>query len=412
VRRYLYFAVFLLVTSSLFAKKTEVRFWHILGYHVKPVIGEMVSEYNTSNPEVSVKADFQGFFEDAQVKMLTAAVTKQLPEVAQVPVEFLQSYIVNGLIEPINADVPEEMKQDVPEKLWKLVSRDGNIYGLPFCILTDVFIYNENAFLRGNLDPERPPSTWEELIAIGKRLSRDSDGDGVQDTYALAFYLNGVYGLLPILWANGGTLISESGEAVNLASPEMEKTLAMVWDLLFTYMIMPRNWTDWENAQAFLTGKIAMGWFSSAGISYGEQYLPWKMRVSHMPAVNGKRFSVLSGTVLVNFSKNRKKRKAAEDFMLWLLKRENDVKLFERIGFLPVRRSVSSSLEVKAFVRENPNYRIPIEALEYARPLPVHPEFLKINQEIHDMLQRIILDGADLKEELVSTQKTINEMLE
>jgi len=98
--------------------------------------------------------------------------------------------------------------------------------------------------------------------------------------------------------------------------------------------------------------------------------------------------------------------------MLWLLKRENDVKLFERIGFLPVRRSVSSSLEVKAFVRENPNYRIPIEALEYARPLPVHPEFLKINQEIHDMLQRIILDGADLKEELVSTQKTINEMLE
>jgi len=183
VRRYLYFAVFLLVTSSLFAKKTEVRFWHILGYHVKPVIGEMVSEYNTSNPEVSVKADFQGFFEDAQVKMLTAAVTKQLPEVAQVPVEFLQSYIVNGLIEPINADVPEEMKQDVPEKLWKLVSRDGNIYGLPFCILTDVFIYNENAFLRGNLDPERPPSTWEELIAIGKRLSRDSDGDGVQDTY-------------------------------------------------------------------------------------------------------------------------------------------------------------------------------------------------------------------------------------
>lgn len=175
---------------------------------------------------------------------------------------------------------------------------------------------------------------------------------------------------------------------------------------------MPRNWTDWENAQAFLTGKIAMGWFSSAGISYGEQYLPWKMRVSHMPAVNGKRFSVLSGTVLVNFSKNRKKRKAAEDFMLWLLKRENDVKLFERIGFLPVRRSVSSSLEVKAFVRENPNYRIPIEALEYARPLPVHPEFLKINQEIHDMLQRIILDGADLKEELVSTQKTINEMLE
>lgn len=37
------------------------------------------------------------------------------------------------------------MKADIMEKMWVLVERDGNIYGLPFCIITDVFIYNVNA---------------------------------------------------------------------------------------------------------------------------------------------------------------------------------------------------------------------------------------------------------------------------
>jgi len=412
MKKLLFLILFLIVATSLFAKKIEIRFWHILGYHVKPVIEEMINEYNATHKEITVKADFQGFFEDAQVKMLTAAITNQLPEVAQVPIEFLQAYIDNGFIDPINEEIPDELRGDVQEKLWDLVKRDEKVYGLPFCALSDVFIYNENAFVKAGLDPEEPPTTWEQLITAGKKLSRDTDGDGVQDTYALSFYLNGVYGLLPILWANGGSLFTADNKRVNLTSREMEKTISMVYDLVFTHRIMPQKWTDWESAQAFLTGKLAMGWFSSAGISYGEQNLPWKLRVSHMPSLNGKRFSVLSGTALVNFTKNSKKRKAALDFMFWLLKRENDIKMFERIGFLPIRQSVVNSLEIKAFVKENPNYRFPIEALEYVRPLPFHPEFLKINQEIRDMLQRIILDRADLREELKNTETKINEMLE
>ena len=94
----LYIFLFLSVSSSLFAKKLTISFWHILGYHAKPIIQEMVEEYNETHPDVVVKADFQGFFEDAQVKLLTSAVSKSLPEIAQVPVEFLQTYIDNGII--------------------------------------------------------------------------------------------------------------------------------------------------------------------------------------------------------------------------------------------------------------------------------------------------------------------------
>jgi sn-glycerol 3-phosphate transport system substrate-binding protein len=405
-------ALSLSITSPLFAKKQPIDFWHILGYHAKPVLDEMVDEFNRTHSDEQVKSDFQGFFEDAQVKMLTAALSKSLPEVAQIPFEFLQIYVDNGLIAPMNEEIPEELKNDVQDSLWELVERNGSFYGLPFCVFTDVFYYNENAFRRAGLDPDRPPETWDEMIEMGAKLTEDTDGDGIIDAYAMTFYTDGMYGIAPLLWSNGGRFLSEDGKRIDLTSPEMEKTVTMVHDLFFKYRLISRTWTGWETAQAFLTGKLAMGWFISAGIPYSEQNLPWPLRIAHMPRFNGRRYGLLSGTVLVNFATKKKQRRAATDFMLWLLSRENDIRFYEKIGFVPIRTSSRNSLEVQAYARAHPNYRIPLEAMEYARPLPHHPEFSKINHAISEMLARIILNGADPLEELKKTELEINGQLE
>jgi sn-glycerol 3-phosphate transport system substrate-binding protein len=83
------------------------------------------------------------------------------------------------------------------------------------------------------------------------------------------------------------------------------------------------------------------------------------------------------------------------NFMLWLSSQENDVRMFRRVGFVPIRSSSVDSLDVRAFLKKHPRYRIPLEALEYARSLPVHPRFLLIDREIAAMLERIVLSGAD-----------------
>jgi sn-glycerol 3-phosphate transport system substrate-binding protein len=221
-----------------------------------------------------------------------------------------------------------------------------------------------------------------------------------------------MYGIAPLLWANGGRFFTADNKRVNLTSPEMQKTIMMIHDLFFKYRLISRTWTGWETAQSFLTGNLAMGWFISAGIPYSEQNLPWPLRIAHMPRFNGRRYGLLSGTVLVNFAKKKKQRHAVTEFMLWLLSRENDIRFYEKVGFVPIRTSSRSSLEVQAFARAHPNYRIPLEAIEYARPLPHHTEFLKINQAISEMLSRIILSEADPLEELEKTEREINEQLE
>ncbi|MFW6180179.1 MAG: ABC transporter substrate-binding protein [Spirochaetota bacterium] len=403
-------AVLLLAASPLTARDLEITFWHSMGYHVRETIDRMTADFNRAHPGIRVKPVYQGFFEDVQVKMLAAAVSRQLPDVAHVPLEFLQPYVDNRLVEPITGSIPEHDLHDIIPQAWEAVSRDGEIYGVPFCFTTDVLFYNADAFREVGLSPDSPPDTWEELVEQGKRLTRDTDGDGRPDTYAMMFYLNGFYGLMPILWSNGGELFTGGG-LVDLTSRPMRRSVRMVHELLFTHRIMPRQWTPWESGQAFLSGNLAMGWFTSAAISYGERNLPWELRVAHMPSINGERATMLGGAALVNFARNRKKRQAVQEFALWFAEKENMIRLFEEVGFVPVRRSALDSLQVRSFIRKNPNYRVPLEALEYARHLPRHAQFYKINREFGEMLQRIVLQGTDPEEELRRTEARINRML-
>lgn len=412
MRKILFLILLLLTSATLFAKETEITFWHSLGFHVKEIIEEMVNEYNREHPGIRVKPMFQGLYEEMEIKMLAAAATRKLPDIAQVQYEYMEKYIINGFIEPINNVIPEQDRADIPDLFWNLVTRNGTIYGVPFCVSTTVFFYNENAFIKEGLDPDHPPSTWEEMIEAGKKLTRDTDGDGEIDKYAMMFWVEGLYGLAPFLWGNRGKFFSEDGKRVVLASKEMINTVRMLLDLIFVEKIMPRNWTDWEGGQAFLTGRLAMGFFTSAAISYGEENLPWRLGVAPMPAIKGERFTALSGSALINFASGKKKRRMINDFILWFVNKENTIKIHKEVGYIPVRKSALNSLELKAFNRENPNFKVPIDSLSHALPLPHHPEYFKINEKLREMLQRIILEELEPVEELKRAEAEINAMLE
>ncbi len=412
MKKLLFIMLFFMVCSTLSAKKDmEISFWHSLGFQVKEIINEMADEYNREHRGIKINPVFQGLYQDMQVKMVAAAVTRQLPDIAQVQFEYLDSYVDNNLLSPIDDEIPPEGKSDILDIMWHLVTRNGKIYGVPFCVSATVMFYNEDAFIKAGLDPDQAPDTWEEMIEMGKKLTKDTDGDGVNDQYAMMFWTNGFYGIAPFLWDNGGELFSRDGKSVVLTSPEMIRTVNMLRDLVFKYKIMPRTWTDWEGGQAFLTGKLAFGFFTSAAISYGEQNLPWKLRIAPMPKVNGKQYTMLAGSGLMNFTTNRKKRKVVNDFIFWLVNEENTLRIHESVGYIPVRKSALDSLSLKAFLKDNPNFKVPIDSLSFARPLPAHPEFFKINTKIADMLERIILNNADPIEALKKAEQEINEEL-
>jgi sn-glycerol 3-phosphate transport system substrate-binding protein len=127
--------------------------------------------------------------------------------------------------------------------------------------------------------------------------------------------------------------------------------------------------------------------------------------------VGGKRYTVLAGSALLNFARGQRERAAAQDFILWLVSRENTIRLHEGIGYIPVRKSALESLELKAFHRDNPDFRVAIAALPDARPLPYHKEYFKINKVLTQMMDRVFISGGDPAAELKWAEDEIGRIL-
>jgi sn-glycerol 3-phosphate transport system substrate-binding protein len=151
-----------------------------------------------------------------------------------------------------------------------------------------------------------------------------------------------------------------------------------------------------------------MGPFISGGLVYFEDNLPWNLKITSFPSFAGERKLPLTGLALVNFSTNKKKRRAAHEFIMWLVNKENTITMFKDVGYLPVRKSALNSLDIQAFERTNQNHAVAIDALDHSQPLPNHREFYTINQLILEMFERIILTDADVQSELEKTEQVIN----
>jgi multiple sugar transport system substrate-binding protein len=107
---------------------------------------------------------------------------------------------------------------------WDQTLYEGKTYGIPFETDVRVLFWNKQLFAQAGLDPEQPPTTWEELEEYADQLDvQNPDGSYEQ----IGFFPLFNAGFSPF-WAylNGAPLIEEDGTPV-LNSPEAVE--AMEW---------------------------------------------------------------------------------------------------------------------------------------------------------------------------------------
>ena len=75
----------------------------------------------------------------------------------------------------------EDFIAKVPQGVWDLVDAgdmDG-LYYVPSSVDTFVLYYNKEVFKEAGLDPEAPPTTWDELLAAAKAITENTGKPGI-----------------------------------------------------------------------------------------------------------------------------------------------------------------------------------------------------------------------------------------
>jgi multiple sugar transport system substrate-binding protein len=189
---------------------------------------------------------------------------------AQVAGGSLPTVMSISFTEPLNMipnkqlpDITDELKlvdltKDLNPDTLKMVQDDkGRIYGVPFEAFSVGLAYNRALFKQAGLDPDKPPTNWDEVRQYAKQITAKTGKAG----YAQLTKDNtGGWMLTTMTYSMGGTVQSDDGKKSTFNDAPSKKALQLLKDMRWTDNTMGTNflYNQEEARQDFAAGKIGM----------------------------------------------------------------------------------------------------------------------------------------------------------
>lgn len=394
--------------------KATLTFWNGLTGGDRKTVDKLIGEFNGSQKKVKVKSvpmPWDVFYP----KLLTSVSSGSGPDIVAMDAGQMPKYADKGVLQPLDDFYSSKKHMDTSKLVPAAVSSskfDGKNYGVPLNMATLMLFWNKTMFKEAKLDPEKPPKTWGELAEMTPKLSKDTDGDGKIDQYALALADSQTVPMYPILiWQGGSDLVSKDGKKATLDDPKTLKTLKYWVKQVRSERVSPAGLNGAKADKLFQTEKAAMEivgpWattpFTEAGVKYGVTR-PFKG-----PEAQQTFSSVTSFGVSAKASA-QKKAAAYKFFSFWNSKK-SQVTFSEGTGFPPDRTDVSAA-ELKA----NPyagKFGAP-DVLDSARPhLPGQVNGPTITDQIfYPALQRALDGKEDVESVFKKADKQVQAQLD
>jgi maltose-binding protein MalE len=348
------------------------------------ILADQLKQFMDAHTGVSVEEIYKET-EELRSGFIVAAIAGQGPDFVYGPSDMVGPFEVMGIIEPLEPLFSEEyLRSFVPtgltwykNHLYQIADKLGNHLTL---------VYNKKMI-------STPPQTDEELIAVGKSLTKDIDGDGRPDQYALAWNYTEPFFFVPFLTGFGGWVMTDAG-VPTLDSKGMVDGLNFIKDLRDKYKIIPGE-ADYNIADAlFKDGKSAMiingdwSWagYKKAGIDIGVAPLPRIVSTGLWcePMVSPKGFSL-------NKNVPAEKRALVIELLKFLMEPDRQLETARALNTMPTRKEALQS----AFVQNNEILKNSAVQIEHGRPMPVVPELRAIWDAMRPSYQAV-LGGAML----------------
>jgi multiple sugar transport system substrate-binding protein len=144
-----------------------------------------------------------------------------------------------------------------PSVLAAAQGTDGKIYGLPTDVYGVGLHYNRDLFEQAGLDPDSPPTTWDEVRSDAKAIA---DKTGKAGYVQMSTNNTGGWMLTTLTYALGGRMESEDGKTASIDNEATAQGIQMLHDMRWTDDSMGKNTSyEWGTInEAFAAGKIGM----------------------------------------------------------------------------------------------------------------------------------------------------------
>ncbi len=397
-----------LATFSTATNAVEIEYWQYFFDARVTAMEQLIEKFETANPGTTVRMTHFPYA-DYRTKVAAAIPSGEGPDVVQLFYGWLNDYKAANLIQPLPAS--EFPSDRIDAAFFPMVSamREGDSYwALPTAVRSLALFYNTRLFEDAGI--EGPPETLDELVEIGRKLTRrDGAGNIIQAGLTMGMTAQDHH------WFREGLVRQFGGEpylddyrTVNYNSEAGLKAMEFYLGLGAEDGIGAFGFMD-EPQAAFKAGLAGMHIDGSFRIGSLNKTRGLKWGVTELPATaEGTRSNYSSYWVNAITSKAEgEKYDAAVRFMKYITSDEAMQIWLDVVGELPAKPSVGLT-EANA---NDPIFGPFIRGLEYANTTKFVNESAQ-RQIMIDLVERVNLQGVSIEDALTEAAAAEQKLLD
>jgi len=390
-------------------EEVTLQFWSMQQSDKRVVDNQnsVISEFESMNPGVTIELEVTPYaaYRD---KVLVAAKGGNPPDICVVDHIWHSEFAAAGFIISVDDYLKSSNVKagDFFPGAWDSVTYNGKVWGVPMDVgQWEVLYYNKDMLNEAGVSV---PKTWEEWLDVGKKLTKDNDGDGKIDQWG--YYLLGakdegtICFLNSLISSNDGKIVNDDGTKGMLDTPAVIEAVEFYKKLVDIAPPGVASADQVGSSNYFTTGKVAMegiGEWEQGTIQNRAPDMNWG--IATIPSPKGKMFHPCLGGWSYVIFKDGPHHDIAWDFIEFASSMENNYKM-----------AALTPAHVKAAPKYLNEYKVGGDIIfkhfEQGYPRPKVPVYPQISEIQRDMVQDILI-GKDVRQACIDANKELNDLL-
>jgi multiple sugar transport system substrate-binding protein len=284
-------------------------------------------------------------------KLAISVQSGDVPDVISFDLIYMPDFMRGGFL----TDVTDALKADpnfakVAPAFTNLATYKDKIYGTGFTPDVSILMYNKDLFKQAGLDPNKPPTTLQEIHDDAKKIRALGP-----DIYG--FYFSGacpgcnIFTTSPMMVASGAKILPAKAEDEPLSGTGVKEVLQVFRDM-WTEGLIPKS-AQADNGANFVanfkSGKIGIQGAGGFLISDLKKDVPnLDFGVTFLPGIKDGQTSAFVGGDVVAIPKGSKHADVALQFIKWELSDEAQLEGLAKNNILPSRTDLADNKYFKA----------------------------------------------------------------
>lgn len=353
-------AVLVMVSGHWCKKETVLEFgmftgsnWDVANANSFVIIDKAIARFEQEHPGVRIHY-YSGVLKEDYSEWLSRKLLEgKEPDVFMVLGTDFNQFSALGLMKELDSRIQEDPDFD-PDRYFSSAFRTGQYggaqYALPYEVVPTLMFVNKTLLTKEGIEMPDQDWTWEELYDICRRVTKDTDGDGILDQF-------GIYNFdwMDAVCSNGGEVFQTDGSSCYMADDRIAESVKYIRQL------NELNQGQKVVQEDFNGGSVAFMPLTFAEYRTYKTY-PYKIRryanfqwdCITMPAGSqGENLSQVD-TLLMGISANTRKEELAWEFLKLLTYDESvQTEIFQYSQGASVLKAVTQSREMENIVQED-----------------------------------------------------------